>query len=67
MKFDKSRELYERSRKSLAGGVSSQGRMDEKPFPLFFERLKALIFMTLTAISMLTTDGRRPHHLRPCS
>ena len=38
MKFDKSRELYERSKKSLAGGVSSQGRMDEKPFPLFFER-----------------------------
>ena len=38
MKFDKSRELYEQSKKSLAGGVSSQGRMDEKPFPLFFER-----------------------------
>lgn len=40
MKFDKSRELYERAKKSLAGGVSSQVRINEKPVPLFFERGK---------------------------
>lgn len=40
MKFDKSRELYERSKNSLAGGVSSNIRMAETPVPLFFERGK---------------------------
>jgi glutamate-1-semialdehyde 2,1-aminomutase len=40
MKLDKSRELYERSRKSLAGGVSSNVRLSEKPVPLFFQRAK---------------------------
>lgn len=40
MKLDKSRELYERSRKSLAGGVSSNIRMAERPVPLFFQRGK---------------------------
>ena len=40
MKLDKSRELYERSKRSLAGGVSSNARLTELPFPLFFERGK---------------------------
>ena len=38
MKLDKSRELLERSKKSLVGGVSSNVRMAETPVPLFFER-----------------------------
>ena len=38
MKLDKSYELYERSKKSLAGGVSSNVRLTEQPVPLFFER-----------------------------
>jgi glutamate-1-semialdehyde 2,1-aminomutase len=40
MSFEKSRQLYERSRKSLAGGVSSNVRLAEKPVPLFFQRGK---------------------------
>ncbi|MFQ5872419.1 MAG: aspartate aminotransferase family protein [Dehalococcoidia bacterium] len=40
MKFDKSRELFQRSKNSLAGGVSSQHRAGEKPVPLFFDRGK---------------------------
>ena len=40
MGFEKSRALYERSKRSLAGGVSSQARIGEKPVPLFFERGK---------------------------
>ena len=38
MKTDRSRELYERSKKSLAGGVSSNVRLHEQPVLLFFER-----------------------------
>ncbi|MBM3944241.1 MAG: aspartate aminotransferase family protein [SAR202 cluster bacterium] len=38
MQFEKSKQLYERSRKALAGGVSSQVRAGEWPVPLFFER-----------------------------
>ena len=38
MKWDKSRELWERSKRSLAGGVSSQARAGDDPVPLFFER-----------------------------
>ena len=40
MKFDKSRELYERAKKTHAGGASSFGRMGEGPVPLFFKRGK---------------------------
>ena len=40
MNLEKSRELYERSKRSLAGGVSSNVRLREQPFPLFFERAK---------------------------
>ena len=36
--FDKSIALYERTRKSLAGGVSSNVRYASVPVPLFFER-----------------------------
>ena len=38
MKWTKSRELWERSRRSLAGGISSLARADDNPFPLFFDR-----------------------------
>lgn len=38
MSFEKSRQLYERSRRSLAGGVSSNVRLAESPTPLFFQR-----------------------------
>ncbi len=38
MKWDKSRELWERSQRSLAGGISSLARADDNPFPLFFDR-----------------------------
>ena len=40
MNFNKSMELYERSSRSLAGGVSSHHRRGELPVPLFFERAK---------------------------
>ena len=36
MKLDKSREMFERSKRSLAGGLSSWVRSKE-PVPLFFE------------------------------
>ena len=38
MKWDKSRELWERSQRSLPGGISSLARADDNPFPLFFDR-----------------------------
>ncbi len=38
MKLDRNRELYERAKRALAGGVSSQVRISEQPLPLFFER-----------------------------
>ena len=38
MKWAKSRELWERSKLSLAGGISSLARADDNPFPLFFDR-----------------------------
>ena len=38
MKLDRNRELYERAKRVLAGGVSSQVRISEQPLPLFFER-----------------------------
>lgn len=38
MSFAKSMQLYERSKRSLAGGVSSNIRLGEKPTPLFFQR-----------------------------
>lgn len=37
-RYLRSRDLYERSKKSLAGGVSSSIRAGDKPFPLFFDR-----------------------------
>ena len=40
MKLDKTRELFERSKKSLAGGISSDARLAEGPLPLFLERGK---------------------------
>ena len=40
MRLDRSHELYERSRRSLAGGVSSNARLSERPVPLFFDRGK---------------------------
>ena len=36
--YDKSIALYERTRKTLAGGVSSNVRYAATPVPLFFER-----------------------------
>ena len=36
--YAKSISLYERTRKHLAGGVSSNVRYAETPGPLFFER-----------------------------
>lgn len=44
-RWQKSQELFERSKKSLAGGVSSNVRLSAKPFPLFFERAEgAMIY-----------------------
>lgn len=43
MKFDKSRELYERAKGSLAGGVNTNSRISELPWPLFFERGKGAL------------------------
>src|SRR5262245_48208098 len=37
-RYSRSKDLYERSKKSLAGGVSSNIRAGDKPFPLFFDR-----------------------------
>lgn len=37
-KYDRSRQLLERSKQFLAGGVSSNVRAGDKPYPLFFER-----------------------------
>lgn len=43
--WQKSKELFERSKKSVAGGVSSNVRLLAKPFPLFFERAEgAMIY-----------------------
>ena len=43
--WSRSRELWERSKKSLAGGVSSNVRLLAKPHPLFFERAEgAMIY-----------------------
>ncbi|MDA1257188.1 MAG: aspartate aminotransferase family protein [Chloroflexi bacterium] len=39
-RFDKSRELYARAQKMVAGGISSQIRRAELPVPLWFERAK---------------------------
>jgi len=36
--YEKSRQLYERACKSMAGGVSSHFRMSGAPHPLFFEK-----------------------------
>lgn len=36
MAFDKSKRLYERAKRSLAGGVSSHFRLFSRPVPLFF-------------------------------
>ena len=38
MSFEKSKQLHERSTRSLAGGVSSNIRLGERPTPLFFRR-----------------------------
>ena len=40
MKFDKSRELFERAKKTHAGGASSSARAAEAPVPLFLKRGK---------------------------
>lgn len=40
MKQDKTRELFERAKKSLAGGVSSDARLIEGPLPIFMDRAK---------------------------
>ncbi len=43
--WERSRTLWERSKRSLAGGVSSNVRAGAKPFPLFFERAEgAMIY-----------------------
>ena len=38
MKQDRSHELYERLKRSMAGGVSSNARLRELPIPPFFDR-----------------------------
>ncbi len=38
MNFERSRVLYERARRHLAGGVSTMMRADAKPLPLYFDR-----------------------------
>ncbi len=43
MKFDKSLELYERAKRSLAGGVNTNSRISELPWPLYFERGKGAL------------------------
>ena len=43
MKFDKSLDLYERAKRSLAGGVNTNSRISELPWPLYFERGKGAL------------------------
>jgi len=38
MRYDRSTELFQKATELVAGGVSSQIRVGEKPVPLFFER-----------------------------
>lgn len=38
--FEKSRQLWERAKNSLASGVSSQFRLYNQPHPMFYERAK---------------------------
>ena len=38
MRYERSAELFQRATELVAGGVSSQIRLGEKPVPLFFER-----------------------------
>ena len=40
MTMDRSHQLYERARRSIAGGVSSQVRLGERPVPTFFQHGK---------------------------
>lgn len=40
MRFDKSRELFERAKKSIAGGVNSDVRLKETPNPLYIDHGK---------------------------
>lgn len=43
--WHRSKELWERSKQSLAGGISSNVRANVKPFPIFFERAEgAMIY-----------------------
>jgi glutamate-1-semialdehyde 2,1-aminomutase len=45
IQWDKSKELYERAKQTMAGGVSSNVRLLGKPHPLFFERAEgAMIY-----------------------
>jgi glutamate-1-semialdehyde 2,1-aminomutase len=41
--WQRSKELWERSRQSLAGGISSNVRLGSKPHPLFFERAEGVM------------------------
>ena len=42
-RFDRSHELYERAKRSVAGGVNTNSRLSELPTPLFFERGKGAL------------------------
>ncbi|MCB0115525.1 MAG: aminotransferase class III-fold pyridoxal phosphate-dependent enzyme, partial [Caldilineaceae bacterium] len=45
MQWNRSHALFEQSKKSMAGGVSSNVRLQAQPFPLFFERAEgAMIY-----------------------
>lgn len=45
LQWQRSQELFQRAKQSLAGGVSSNVRLLTKPFPLFFERAEgAMIY-----------------------
>ena len=57
-RYDKSIALYERTKRHLAGGVSSNVRYAETPGPLFFERGEG------ARLCSALGSGRRAERLR---
>ena len=59
--YAKSIALYERTKKALAGGVSSNVRYAATPVPLFFERGEgARLSMSTATCTSITCSGTVP-------
>ena len=63
MTLDRSHELCERAKRSLAGGVSSQVRLREQPVPMLFERGSGSRLITRSRMRRQAARDRRAHPL----